>query len=1002
LIRSRIGSHRPWKRLGKPGRRGSTIVDEREKSVKAALTGAPDGVYTSRMFDSFRGPGPRSSRPSHWCLVAVVAVSALSFTAFTASGAVPQSTPGGLISDAAAAQIAALQAIKASLSPAERKLDSRLAVAVRQKMSGNATAATPKVSTGVVESKSGRTTVDVSVTAVSADLLRRLAGVHATVASVSKRAATLRVAAPLTALEAIASWPDVRRVSIAATAMTARESQPPTAAARAETKGQRAARLDAQLKAALGKFSGVGQGTVVSEGDSAHAVATARSRFKVTGTGVKVCVLSDGVDLLATAQQAGELPAVDVLAGQSGSGNEGTAMLEIVHDLAPKATLGFATAFISDSSFSDNIRDLRFIAHCDVIVDDVIYFNEDPFQDGPIARSVNAVTADGAVYFSSAGNEGNTIDRTAGNFEGDFVNSGQAVGKFAGAANDFDPGPGVQVYEPISPASSVDVPVTLFWADPLHAAADDYDLYLFDANNIVAFSQDVQNGTQDPFEILRTPSFGGTGLRLAVVKFSGADRYFQLTAFRSRFSNSADGLIARVTPGVTRGHSAAVNALSVAAAPAAGALPFDLEPGDPPNPSGPFPNAFTKAQKPERFTSDGPRRVFFNADGSPITPGNFTSTGGTVRHKPDITAADGVSTSLTDFSPFFGTSAAAAHAAAIAALALSGNPGASTPLIRQAFDATALDLTPPGVDNRSGHGIVRADRVLAYTGATPQPLVRSGRPAITVISGDGDAFLEPGETASMSLPVTNTGDGVATGVSVRVISKDPLAHVTPTARSYGTVAAGATRTKDFRLTLARSYQRGKRALLSVTVTFAGALSPTTSTLSIRTGQPAAAATTFAYAGPPVPIPDADSTGASVPISVSGVGYAANLTFSIDGQTCTTAAGATTVGIDHTFVSDLVGTLTSPAGRTATLFSRSGGIGHNLCQVVFDDAASQPFASVTSDLAPFSGTWRPVDPLGPFLDSRVDGRWTFAVADLAGADTGSIRAVALHITGFTAS
>jgi subtilisin-like proprotein convertase family protein len=954
------------------------------------------------MLGSLRGPRLRSSYAYRSCVIALVAVSAFSLSAFTAAGAVPQSAPGGL-SDGAAAQIAALQKIKASLSPAERKLDSRLAVAMRQRMSKAATAATPKVSTGVVESQSGTTTVDVAVTAVSADLLHRLADIPATVTSLSKRAATLRVAAPLTALGAIASWGDVRRVSIAATAMTAHETQPPVAAARTETKEERAARIDAQLKAALVQSSSAGQGAVVSEGDRTHAAATARTRFKVTGTGVKVCVLSDGVDSLATVQQAGELPVVDVLPGQSGSGDEGTAMLEIVHDLAPNATLGFATAFVSDSSFADNIRDLRFVAHCNVIVDDVIYFNEDPFQDGPIAQSVNAVTADGAVYFSSAGNEGNTIDRTSGNFESDFVNSGQAVGKFAGAANDFDPGPGVQVYEPISPASSGAVPVTLFWADPWHAAADDYDLYLFDSNStIVAFSQDVQNGTQDPFEILRTPLFGGTGLRLAVVKFSGADRYFQLTAFRGRFSNSADGLIARVTPGVTRGHSAAVNAFSVAAAPAAAPLPFDLEPGDPPNPSGPFPNAFTKGQKPERFTSDGPRRVFFNADGSPITPGNFTSTGGTVRQKPDVTAADGVSTSLSDFSPFFGTSAAAPHAAAIAALVLSGNPGASTALIRQAFNATALDLAPPGIDNRSGHGIVRADRVLANTGATPQPLVVTGNPAITVTSGDGDAFLEPGETASMSLPVTNIGDGQATGVSVRVISNDPLVTVSPTAQSYGNVAAGASKTKAFRLALASSYPRGKRASLAVTVTFAGVLSPTASTLSIATGQPAAAAATFAYVGAPVPIPDADSTGVSVPISVSGIGYAAKLTLSIDGQTCTTDAGATTVGIDHTYISDLVGTLTSPTGRTATLFSRSGGSGNNLCQVVFDDGAAQPFAVVTSDLAPYSGTWRPADPLGPFLDSPIDGTWTFAVADLVAADTGSIRAVSLHITGFSLS
>ena len=55
----------------------------------------------------------------------------------------------------------------------------------------------------------------------------------------------------------------------------------------------------------------------------------------------------------------------------------------------------------------------------------------------------------------------------------------------------------------------------------------------------------MQNGDDDPYEILVTPAFGGTGLRLAVVKFSGADRYFQLSALRGRFEDSADGLVAR-------------------------------------------------------------------------------------------------------------------------------------------------------------------------------------------------------------------------------------------------------------------------------------------------------------------------------------------------------------------------------------------------------------------------------------------------------------------------
>jgi subtilisin-like proprotein convertase family protein len=872
--------------------------------------------------------------------------------------AAPAATASDL-DEKAAAQIAALQELKGSLSKAERKLDSRLAVTLRRR-AGRSIA--PGATTGVEVSKSGTTEVDVRATAVTGALLDRLEAVGAVVEHASRRVDSVRASIPIPALREVAGWKDVRRVDVAVDAMTHQ---------------------------------------VVSEGGKAHAADLARSSHLVSGTGVKLCALSDGVDSLVASQAAGELPAVDVLPSEAGDGDEGTAMLEILHDLAPKAELGFATAFTSDASFADNIRALRFEAGCDVIVDDVIYFNEHPFQDGPIARSVNAVTADGALYFSSAGNEGNTLDGTAANYEGDFVDSGRGVGKFAGAAHDFDPGAGVQVFEPISPQSSANVPVTLFWADPLGGAENDYDLYLFDANsNVVNFSQDVQDGNDDPYEILGTPRLGAAGLRLAVVRFRGADRYFQLSALRGRFEDSPDGLIARVTPGVLRGHAAAADAFATAAAPAAGPLPFSLEPGDPPNPRGPFPGPFTAAQLPERFTSDGPRRMFFHPDGTPITPGDFSSTGGTVRKKPDITAADGVNTSLDDFAPFFGTSAAAPHAAAIAGLVLSGNPGFTTIDIREAFAATALDLTPAGVDVRTGAGIVRADHVLDYTGATPQPLVRAGAPTVTPLTGDGDDFLEPGETANLALPVTNEGDGTATGISVTVSAGDAQVTIAARARSYGDLAPAATSSRDFQLTLAPDYPRGKPGSLAVRVTFAGVLSPTRATFPLATGEPAASPTTFAYAESPVAIPDALPAGVSVSIPVTGIGYASKLTFSIDGANCAANRTDEEVGIDHTWTGDLIVTLTSPDGRTVTLTDRDGGSGDDLCQVVFDDAAARSFSTATFSLAPFTGSWQPAaGRLEDFLLQPVNGDWTLKVADVAARDTGSIRAVSLHITGF---
>ena len=106
-------------------------------------------------------------------------------------------------------------------------------------------------------------------------------------------------------------------------------------------------------------------------------------------------------------------------------------MLELIHDMAPGAQLYFATAFTSITSFADNIRALR-TAGCDIIVDDVGYYVESPFQDGQgpavvsptnggvVTQAVKDVAALGAMYFSSAGNSGNLNDGTSGVWEGDF------------------------------------------------------------------------------------------------------------------------------------------------------------------------------------------------------------------------------------------------------------------------------------------------------------------------------------------------------------------------------------------------------------------------------------------------------------------------------------------------------------------------------------------------------------------------------------------------------
>jgi subtilisin-like proprotein convertase family protein len=883
----------------------------------------------------------------------------------------------------AANQIAALQSIKKSQTAAESKVDSQLVVAARMSRSRATSSAVPLLDNGVETTSAGTVLVDIRAT-VSDGLLADLAKAGVGVKSVSERYGTVRAEVALSSVTAIAARKDVKRVEEAGGAMTAREidrdAQP-----KQESKDEKAARIEQNTREALASRAG----TIDSEGDRAHNADTARADIGVTGIGVKICALSDGVDSLATSQAGGELPAVDVLTGEAGDGDEGTAMLEIIHDVAPGAELGFATAFNGDASFADNIRSLRFELGCDIIVDDVIYFAEPYFQDGIIAQAVNDVTADGALFFSSAGNQGNIVDGTSGHWEGEYVNSGQVVGKVAGYAHDFDPGPGTQIFNPLS-SESANVPVILNWADPQDRSANDYDLYLLDsAGNVLSQSQNYQTGTQDPYERVQTPAFGGAGMRVAVVKFLGADSYLSLSALNGRFKDQAT-LKAFATPGMTFGHSAAREAYSVAAAPAKDALPFDLETGDPANPAGPFPNAYDATSKLERFTSDGPRKVFFEADGTPIA-------GGEVRQKPDITAADGVRTSVDGFDPFYGTSAAAPHAAAIAGLVLSGNPGIDPAEVREALTSTAIDIGEPGVDNRAGHGVVLADLVLGYTGASPQPLAVAETPKVTPDSGS--EYLRPGDSATISLPVTNIGDGTAVSTSTVLTTTTPGVTVTPRAQSYGTIARGDTVVKDYRITVPATHEVGVPVQFATRVTFAGVLSPRTSTFSVAVGQPSDDVQTFAYSGAPVAIPDNSTVGATVAIPVSGLGRASKISVSIDGTTCNTTPGSTTVGVNHTYVGDLVGTLTTPSGATATLFSRNGGTGDNMCQVVFDDAAEALFSSVSSSNAPFTGTWRPTTSIDALMGAPADGTWTLLVADRASADVGTVRAVSLHLNGY---
>ena len=500
-------------------------------------------------------------------------------------------------------------------------------------------------------------------------------------------------------------------------------------------------------------------GSVDSAGDVTHRADAARSTFGANGQGVKVGVLSDSIDYLASAQASGDLGNVTVLPGQAGYGfGEGTAMLEIIHDLAPNAQLYFATAFNGEASFAQNILNLRSNG-CDIIVDDVGYFDESPFEDGIIAQAVNSVTAGGALYFSAAGNDGNLKDHTSCTWEGDFVDGGPAlppVNIGGGHIHSF----GIATYNTVIIAGDG---VDLFWSDPLGASTNDYDLFVLDPTGtyVVASSTNPQDGTQDPYEQV---SYVSAADRIVIVRTTGDSRYLHLDTSR--------GALSIKTAGATRGHSAAAAAFSVAAVDALDSFPSPFSGG---------------SQNPvETFSSDGPRRVFYNADGTPVTPGNYSSTGGVVRQKPDIAAADGVMTSLSSFDPFYGTSAAAPHAAAIAALLLSYNHSFTPNQIRTTLTNTALDIEDPGIDANSGAGIVMAYQALQSL--PPEPaLIAGGMVLLNESCPNGS--IDPGETVTVALTITNIGFGNTTNLTATLLSNGGV--TAPSApQSYGFLAGG--------------------------------------------------------------------------------------------------------------------------------------------------------------------------------------------------------------------
>lgn len=478
-------------------------------------------------------------------------------------------------------------------------------------------------------------------------------------------------------------------------------------------------------------------GSVTSQADTAIRAAEARATFDVDGTGVPVGVLSDsfnssgggnvsggGCNRVVTgtsSQDSGDLPAsVKVVQDLPGLSDEGRAMAELVHDLAPGSPLLFATAFTSEPGFAANIDALR-ACGAKVLVDDIIYYAEPMFQDGVVAQAAQAAVDAGVPYFSSAGNYGRVgVDESY--VDGAPGNDGDNFHRFATGSQvaniTLPPGCGVRL--------------VLQWADPFDGtlgpgASSDFDIGLYDCSgdtcdllpgavSDAAQGCSLQSGGPggDPIEILESPENGGATpqvVSVAVNRVCGSTTRFRIgvTATGS-CSLTGSGYVfdpAIFDSAQIYGHAAAAGAVAVAAVDYR-----EIEQGGDRTPPQNVINV-------ERFSSlGGVLPFFYSGNGTPL-PGGVQ-----LRAKPELSAPDGTNTTFfvqdsdgDGFPNFFGTSAAAPHAAAVAALVRQQNPSLSPAGVLAALTTTAVDIESAGYDYLSGFGLV--DAVDAVAAALP-------------------------------------------------------------------------------------------------------------------------------------------------------------------------------------------------------------------------------------------------------------------------------------------
>lgn len=521
--------------------------------------------------------------------------------------------------------------------------------------------------------------------------------------------------------------------------------------------------------------------------DQAMNADRARSTYGVTGAGIKIGILSDSFNVLGGAARdvaAGDLGSYTILReGPAGGHDEGRAMAELIHRVAPNAQVEFYSASWSKADFANGIQALA-NAGSQIIVDDITYFSEPFFQDGDVVQAaVHSVVSHGLSYFTAAGNEGTNYYESSNRFSGYILPGLGYV-----AAQTFPNPNGSSPLTPIFVAAGTTITIDLQWDQPFasigsgHSSQTTLSMFLYNGNgNLVASATSDKRGL-DPVQLLRftnqtsndaiyslavvAPSWPSPNLMKFIVYGDGAYLY-----------ENGSYLNYGPSTGDLTGHELNTDANTVGAVYWGSTQRF----------------GYSVATS-EYFSSWGPGEYLYDANG------NQLPYPGPTLNKVNFSAPDGSVTSVFNGQPFFGTSAAAPEAAAVASLMLQAQPALTPSDVTALLDDSTVPtqsttLTPSGfqygsVSAQTGAGFIQADRAVAAasTGTitvaanSPSSIVGTHLNNTFALSGGSHTISGGGATNTIDLsalsgPVQVSWTGLGTGSLASAAASASFNHV---------------------------------------------------------------------------------------------------------------------------------------------------------------------------------------------------------------------------------